>query len=479
MFIVCLGAVALLLTFTQNKEEKSDGSSEKGTDTSVSASTESTPLVNFDKAQVKSIVVENQYGTLNFVQTSQGSEEWKISELEGLEQNSTLTSAAASIAATLSYLDLVEEDAQNLEKYGLAQPQSTFTTSFADYDKTVKTFLIGNESPKSGYYYVCEKDCTTVYTVNGTGLRYFLSGAEYFVDTTMLAEADEIGIKDLCVERSDWDYAVKFRTATEEESVVSTQIMYEPVKMALNITDSADVTHGLWGLEASEAVRLFPDEEDMAEYGLDNPYAVVTLVTDEGNTYVLKIGNAVYAEDDSKNLTSQVSGYYIYMTGVENKDAIFLASVDSLPWATFKPEDIITTIMTSNNINTVDTLTVEGKEDTYEFDLVGEGEDSPEEVLINGEKVDVSLFKDLYQQVLTCPTNEIFYGEIENNPYLTITISLKDGGQDVMEFVKETDRRSVVFLNGEPQFRIASNWTELLLENVQNVIGGKEVQEYV
>lgn len=485
VFVMCLGVMLIVLTV--GGKDKKDDSSKTDNSSSVSQNEilekEETPLVDYDKTQVKSIAVENEFGTVTFKQTAVGGEEWLVEELSDLEQNTTLTTAAANIAAGLSYLDLVEENASDLSKYGLSEPTSKFTVSYADIDQTVKTFLIGNESPKSNYYYLCEEGQSTVYTVNGTGLRYYMSKPEYFVDLTLLEEPADTnnwpGIVDLVVNRSEWDYEVKFKTVGEEQSVVSTQIMYEPITMSLNITNSMDVTHGLWGLAGEEAIKAFPTEEDMTEYGLDTPHAVVTLEIDTGDIYTLTIGKAIYYLDESGNETSNVAGYYAYIEGVDGKDVIYSVPVDSLPWATFKPEDVMTTLMTSNYIHDVDTITVKNDSETFDFDLIGEGEKAPTEVTLNGEKVDVELFRSLYQYIITCPTNEIYFEDVENNHYLSIDINLKDGTTDTLEFVKDTDRRTVAFLNGRPQFLIARTWTDLLLENIQAVKDGTEVKEHV
>lgn len=483
--VVCLGIVALALTLTgkmDTDDSSNDDSSSQGT---TSVSKEETPIVDYDKTQVKSIVVENTYGTLNFTQTSSGSESWEIDELEGIEQNATLTGAAAKIAATLSYQDIAEENASDLSKYGLAEPASTFTVSYADIDKTVKTFLIGNESPNSGYYYLCEKDSATVYTVNGTGLQYFMSEPELFVNTTLLASPSDDNswpdILDLIVWRDDWDYDVKFKTVDETESVVSSQIMYEPIVMSLNITSSSDVTHGLWGLQADSAVKAFPTDEDKENYGITNPHAVVTLKldTEQKKVYTLTIGKAIHNTDDDGNDIDSIAGYYVYFEGVDGKDVIYAVSVDSLPWATFSPEDVMVTFMTSNYIYNVDTIEIIDGDNTTLFDLIGEGEDAPTEVTQNGQNVDVDSFKSLYQYILTCPTNEIYFEETDLDPYVTISINLKNGTSDVIQIVKQTDRRSVAFLNGKPQFLIAKTWTDLLTENIENLKNGLEIKEFV
>ncbi|MBE6837579.1 MAG: DUF4340 domain-containing protein [Ruminococcus sp.] len=483
VFVLCLAVVAVVLLAQAKDDEKkpSDNDSSQGTNDVLTQ--KETPLFNYDKTQVKSIIVENEFGKLSFIQNKTGGDKWTIEEIKDIEQNSTLTTAAANIAASVSYLDVVEENASDLSKYGLTEPKSTFTVSYADVDQTVKTFLIGNESPKDGYFYLCEKGQTKVYTANEKGLRYYMNKPEYFADLTLLENPDNTdnwpSITDLTVKRTDLDYVVKFKTVGEESSIVSSEIMYEPITMPLNVTNSVNLTHGLWGLKAEQAIVAYPDEKDFAEYGLDKPTTVVTLEIGTGESYTLSIGKPIYYLDESGNQTSNVAGYYAYIEGVEKTDVIFSVPVDSLPWATFKPEDAISTLMTSNYIYDVDSILIKDKNETYEIDLMGEGENAPSEVTVNGEKVDVDLFRTFYQYVITCPTNQIYWKETVKDPYITVEINTKDGKTDKLEFVKDTERRTIVFLNDRPQFLIARTWTDLLSENITNLINGDEIKSHV
>ena len=235
----------------------------------------------------------------------------------------------------------------------------------------------------------------------------------------------------------------------------------------------------MWGLTSQEAIVAHPTEEDFAEYGLDNPFAEVVMEVETGDSYTLKIGKPIYYLDESGNETTSVAGYYAYIEGVSKKDVIFSVAVENLPWATFKLEDAISTLMTTNYIYDVGTITIKNNSTTYEFDLIGEGESAPSKVTVNGNSVDVGLFRSLYQYILTCPTNEIYWKESAEAPYLSVEINTKKGDTDKLEFVKHTDRRTIVYLNGRPQFLIARTWTDLLLENITNLENGDEIKSHV
>lgn len=478
VFVVCLVGVALALKFMSPAQDD---------DSSVSSSAPqqepAIPIVDYERAQVKNISITNEFGELNISQPKLGEEKWTVDQLDGIEVETVLTASAASTASKLEAKDVAEENASDLDKYGLAQPAAQFTVSYSDKDHSVRTFLIGDESPEKGYRYLCEKDTNKVYIVAESSLLPFMSKMEYFVTLSMLPapenENDWPTIKDLVVSRSDWDYQVKFRTEEDQtEGIMSMQVMYEPIYMSLNISQSTDITHGMWGLTASDTVKAFPTEEDMKEYGLDSPRATVELSTEEGDSYTLKIGSPVYATDETGKETQEIVSYYACIDGVEGRDAIYIVQAEMLPWADFKMEDVITALMTTNPIADVESVTITGDNADHKLELVSNG-DEVTQAKLDGSDVDLDLAKSFYQELISCPTNEIYFEKTKGEPYMTVSINLRSGDADVLEFVKDTDRRTIVLLNGRPQFRIASNWTELFLENVRNLAAGDPIKKFV
>ncbi len=480
VFIVCLVVVAVALKLSGNFDKEDDGSS---SDEGFSAVTETIPLVDMDSAQVTHILIENEYGETNFEQNGVGEEEWTVTELEGLSQSDTAVSATVNIASGLTAQEIAEENPSDLSKYGLSEPVSRFTVEFSDYDRTTRTFLIGNETPEGDCRYVCEEGVNTIYTVKSASLTYFLSKPEYFVTLVLMATPDDDSwpeIVDLTVERQDLDYVISFRTEEDQtEGLMSAQVMYEPIYMSLNITNSTDVTHGMWGLTAEDTIIANPGEDDLAQYGLDDPGTTVTLKTDDDKTHVLTIGDPIYVQDENGNDTAQIASYYVYLTGEEGINSIYQVAADSLPWTTFLPEDVISNLMTTNAVGTVDTIVYENESGSSVFEIDTDDEGSVTKVTLDGEEVDANLFKTLYQQIITCPTNQVYFEDTDAEPFATLSINVNDGKSDVIEFIRDTNRRVIVKLNGRTTFRIASTWIDSLEDNIENVRNGTEVKDFV
>ncbi|MCC8192451.1 MAG: DUF4340 domain-containing protein [Ruminococcus sp.] len=485
---VCLGVMLLVLNLLPQVDD--DSSSEESSTVETDDDTGSISLTSdvadeLDSTNVAKIGFHNSFQEIEIVQTTDGEDEWEIEELDGINQNQTLYSSVATTLCSLAAKEVVEEDTDDLEKYGLDEVSCYFDVTFdCDGEETEKSFLVGDESPESGYYYVCEAGSTKVYTVYSSNLSYFFYTKEEFISLSMLSslpsDADDDYFTTLTVKQKDRDYDIVFENADDSTSMVSAQVMTSPIFSYLDVSNSSTVTHGMWGLAAEYAIVAKPDDDDFATYGLDDPTAVADLVCDDGE-YILTIGNCEYATDSEGNSTETIDGYYVYLEGVEGIDVIFYCAADDLPWADFDPSDIISGLMTTNNVVTLKDIKVTTADEEVVYDLTitedDDGDEEVESVVENEEtQLDAEVWKGWYQLLIQCPTSEIYFTDPESDTAdLTIEIDLIDGGGDVMELYKETDRRYIVKLNGKTSFRIESAWVDAILEGMEKVRNGEEV----
>lgn len=485
---VCLGGVMLFLNSTSGANSKDADSSSSVAATS--SKDESVVILDKSSDDITSIKVVNEHGEYTLEKPRSGKSTWTIEALGSVNQNATAEASMASSLEGFKAKKLVEKDVEDMSKYGLDKPVAEFTVTYSD--GTSHTMHIGNVSPSNERYtYVSLDDEKTVYLVMGTKLSYYTDPVTAYASLTLLAKPSDDDWPDYgkeTVTRKDLDYEMVFETNPNEIEGLSGQVMTEPIFSYLNITNSSTTTHGLWGLSAQSCEVLEPDEEAMKQYGLDDPFAVVKLKGDSYD-YTLKIGDPVYqTTGDSSETTDTVSGYYCYFEGVSGVDAIYLVSADSLPWATVKAEDVITSLMTSNYLVDLKDIVVEynGKTTTYEIESSGTSADTDEsgsstaqvtKVTSEGKELDVDNFKTFYQFLMGCPTNEIYFTDPENESYLTITLERKDGNKDVMEMFKDSSRRSIVKLNGETSFRIQSTWVDTFAANMEKLAKGEAVDD--
>ena len=472
--IICLGGMLLFLTLT-DKDNGDDSSAAEST-AAESEADESVLLIDSSSEKISSVKISNEFGEFTIEKPASGKTSWNISELNGLNQSVSDQQSLVEDIAQLTAEKLVEEKVKNLEKYGLAEPISTFTVAFSDDSERV--FHIGDITPeKSKYRYMTEKDSGKVYIVKINTISEVLEGKEQFIDTLLIETPEEVNFGMLTIQRPDIDYDMVFEQDTDEETdMMSAQIMTSPIYSYLNGSSSQNTTHGLWGLTADSPVCLFPDDSDKAEYGIDNPTATV-IYEGEDENYTLYIGNPEYSKNIEGEDNSSVAYYYCYLEGVSGADCIWKISVEDLPWATVMPEEIITTVMTYNNIVNIESFVVkqEQKVTTYTVE-VDEEDEEVTAAAIDGKETDVDSFKSFYQYFLSCPTTEIWYKEPEGESFMTIEIDVGDN-TDTLEFFADSEsaRKAIVKRNGQTSFRIPIDWTDKFINNMAALENGEEV----
>lgn len=489
--ILCLGVTLFVLNLTGNKDDSSSDTSSSLAESVNTISLTDDIADYLDNTYVKNVEVKNENDSFTISQVKNKTNEWEIKALRGIEQSNTVYSGLASIVASLSATDIAEENADDLSKYGLENAKTKFTVTFSDDKNTKRTYLIGDITPNENDYYVCEQGKNTVYTISSGTLSYFFYTKEDFIALSMLdkpvSDEDYPDFIRETIKVKSLGYDMVIITPEEPlDYMPSTQVMTEPVFAYLDATNSANITHGMWGLSGTSAIKAKPNKNDLKKYGLLDPMTKVILETSAG-TYTLSIGDPVYAKDSNGKDTSTVESYYTYLDGVSGKDVIFTVAADSLPWAGVEPSYFISSLMTYNAVTDLKSVIVDdGKEKTIfklESEVNPEAEADEDEqqtmmlssVKLNGKDLNLEVWKGWYQYLLQCPTSEVYFKEPKTECYLTISINRNDGGKDVLQFYKDTNRRTIVKLNGKTSYRIESSYVNKLVSNMKLAIEGKEI----
>ena len=474
--VAALGGTLAFLELTGNTKDSSSSDSSKAVVTSE-PDPDPVPLITTEEDNISSVVVENETGGYTLERPASGKTEYNIKELTGLNQNMVMKQGLVKDMASLEAYKLVEENASDLSKYGLDKPNTVFTVNMKDGTK--RTFKIGDKATKNRYRYVSEEGKSDVYMVLESVLSDMIERKEDFIVTSLIPSStatEDTPYGRLTVKRKDLDYEMAFEDIEEEKALISSQVMVEPIFAHLNIQLSSNITHGLWGLTASRCEKIFPDDADMKEYGLDDPFAEVHY-KNETEEYTLKIGKEIHETDSNGEETDNIAAYYCYVEGVSGVDCIWQVDAASLPWATYTAGDVIS-LMTTNKIFDLNEVKVTYKGEVSDYTLDGSEEETKVYwVKKNGKDVTVDLFQDLYKYLLYFPTKEIYFNEIEGEPFMTIEVVRKDGGGDKLEFYEDSSRRVLVKLNGKPSYKLESRWTDVFVENMERLDRGEELKE--
>lgn len=465
IFVLSMALVLLLLVLTAPKEEDE-----------VAVVDSTMALVSYERDNIDFFKITNESGEYTVRQTVKS---WAVDELDGLDLSTTVLAAAGNCITSVTGQQLVEENATDLAKYGLSEDDFVSRVDVTLKDGTTYTVYYGIETPDGNHLYVRMSDSSDVYTVLATASRYFSYIKEDYVSVVILPELTVNNVAPtidlLTITRKDLDYDIIFEDdtknyAVDDISMASSQVMISPVYAYLDITNSNDIIYGLWGLSAVQAEVAFPTEEDMAEYGLDDPFCSVVLNA-ELQDYILYIGDvAAYEVDDNGNDTTTPAYYYGYFVG---KDTIYMFSAADLPWATFMPIDVLSSMMTSNYIYALDYIDVEifdnDTEHNYYFDITASVDDATLSGTLNGNEFDADTFKTLYQFMLKCPIDELCLEDPAEDAKLIARIDFRrdDGDGDILEFYDDTTNRVIIKLNGYTSFSQPKSYLDVLLQNIQ------------
>lgn len=472
LFILSMAIVLVILIATQPKKPE-----ETPTDLNVTI-----PVVTYRRDDTASFTIKNETGEFTIKNGVSG---FSIPDFAGLRQNSTTMGAAAKCVAELTAQALVEENAQDLEKYGLSAEAPAASCDVVMKDGTAYTLYFGIDSPDGTTRYVRKADSNDVYTTLLTSSGYMFYSKEDFLSLVVTEELKNNNtvptLDHMTVTRKDFDYVVEFiddskKYSSEEVSMASAQVMISPVYAYLDITNSNAIMYGLWGLTASRAVAAHPDEETFKTYGIDDPFCEVNLDAELQN-YNLKIGNVCeYELDDNGNPTSTPYSYYCYFNQV---DILFVLPVSEIPWVNFRPIDILTSGTTGNYIYSLDYI-------DFDFSLPGEEPVSYHnemtcdlenktfiEATIDGTVIEEMDYKQFYQFILKNPIDDLCFDEPdEASKVAKIDIVRQDGGSDVLEFYDVGNGRVTVKLNGVTSFSQPISYLKVLKQNIQTLISG-------
>ena len=184
----------------------------------------------------------------------------------------TLESAASSISSVSA--DRVLEDVEDLSEYGLDDPSNTITviTNDDNDDESETVFRVGIENDSTSQYYLCKDgDEKTVYVVANSVISPFMDSLYDYAAMDTFPYIDSSTISKVDVEQEDKSYEAVKDNDTGLWEIGNDE--YDPEKADSSLMSS--LTYGVSSLQYDAFVDY--NCTDKSEYGLDDPYAVITV----------------------------------------------------------------------------------------------------------------------------------------------------------------------------------------------------------
>ncbi len=505
--LLVLGVVCLVLVLTKPADDTGSNHSDSSESVSSEQETELT-LTNKKGTEIVTAEIKNEKGSFTFARqtrvvstadeegnvTSKDEYHWVSKQMAELPANDTTMTSFMNCLAGLSATKIVEENAEDLEKYGLATPLSVAKVTFDDNTTAELHFGIRNPAD-DGFAYCKTGDSSTVYLVNYYTVANVYEPITHFVNLSFTKAYDMNNAKELdylIIERKDMETPVRVsymfdvaEQSEDEEAIVTTfntHRMTEPFVAEIDNNATKTICYGLYGLTASECLSVDYNDELLALTGLDDPFCKVTFKYG-GERHVLLLGDEILVEtetdDESSPTLTTVAGYYGMFEG---STGVYAFAKNTVPWYTFKMQDIVSRRPISPYIYTVDTLVIKTPEREYVFDV--EGDASRNSFTIDGKELSGDKFRQLYQQLISSVGDELFLTEGEYEPYISVTFNYRSeyvevygSDHDTLEFFESdlNDRKNIVSVNGKTLFKVAQVYTERMLSNIDALINGGDI----
>lgn len=486
--VLAIAAVVLLLTAPKKERESSS-------ETSVSQSQE-VQITNKSADNVLAITVKNEHGSFTFNRKTRASSSedgtvaasyyWTSDELLGVGQSDSAVRSFIGGFASLNANSVVEENADDLEKYGLKSPRATVSVSFDDGTKTELYFGIENPSNTSTVYFREGNRVMLTYTNGVSGAFKDIKDYANLLITKALGDDEQVDY--ITITRKDLEEPIEIRYMSELEaarddenyvvSTLNTHRFTSPYNAEINVLKGGTLVGGVCGLTMKECVYLEANAENLASCGLDDPFCTVKF-SYGGEERTLLLGNkAKQVVSESSSDTPQlyeVTGYYATLVGVPG---IFVISTQAAPWYDFNSADYVSARPLSPYIYGCESVEICVSGKVYTFEINAEGKTAS----LGGKTLDGENFRKFFEQLAGSIGEEVYTGEVAGEPAVSVKFTYTDdyaklygAKENTLGFYGESERKNIVTLDGKPIFKVRSVYVERLLENIQKLENGEDV----
>lgn len=491
LVIVGIG-VALLLLLPQSESETASSSSVAST-----SSTETISLISREQSEMKRFSLTNENGTIEL-----------IADIEETDSSDTSSSTAAAVTYTVTGMEdvtllnsVVQTYAQygyllnavrdigeqsELAPFGLDDPAVVYTAEYTD--GTSVTVSIGATVPGStNNYYVMLSDDTHIYTANvytllSASRDSFLSSSVLYLMLTDDSGEESLPVFDK-IKISGRDHEQPIVIYPREDDIAANSLlkyysyyMSEPKEAGVSSKLEDTYLTPLATLTATGYAAVNPTEEELQEYGMDDPIEIRFWY--EGEKTVLLVGKV----EGSTAYVMQEDGKVIYEV---NADDVALATVSAF--------DLSDTLMLLCDITTIKNFEfTDNNGDTYTVEqertekVSSSSEDSDEEAEIEYEYaayydgLELQYYKKFYQSFLTAYREEEVSEDAELGKKLfTLKMNFYDEYDSeplVITAYEYSDRRVVYQINGENMALVKSSWAEKVLADFVKLINDEEIK---
>ena len=385
-----------------------------------------------------------------------------IAGMEDVPLDGSRLRAAMDRARTLPALSHVAQG--NLAEYGLDRPSASVRVSRED--GRTDLLQLGSAAPNGAGFYATA-DGQNVYLVADGDASLFLGGPLAFADLAVVG-----GTQDSVYTALALDGQVPQRpftvTLAEEQAGGAPFAAFDiagPVAARANVQLLVETFQPVFGLRADSVQALLHGPDELADWGLAEPYSVLTVTPTEGDTFTLR---ASRPDGDG--------AVYLTRDGVP---LVYRVDAARLPWLEVRPFDIMSKIALAPHIETVQSIEVETEEADRHIALTGAGETLA--ATVDGQPVDSAQFRKYYQLLLSAS----YDAETDESPadlgapVLRVIYAYRDADlpADTLSLYPGPPRQLYIQLNDGPLYLCRASFLEKLVQNTDYLLRGEPVEE--
>lgn len=376
----------------------------------------------------------------------------------------------------VSALERVERGEDHPERYGLAAPQAVMTASFTGGEAL--TVRLGDQEPLSGDYYCAVEGEDGVYLLSAGTAQYYLIAREalisFYITPRLALSSPLSALGDVTFSGGPLETPVTIESVSAGDGEV--KMLARSFGAATHIVRGAgvyelDQTYGLtvlsplcgmtglsilsYGLtEAQEDAMGFAEPYMQAEFDYDNG-------SGEAAHYVLRF------------LPADEDGSYFY-ANADSSGVVYL--VERLPFFDMEYDKLLLRWFASPLLMDITGVTVEDGGREYEFAVDNTDPRNPA-VTLDGEALDVSLFRSLFQLLGSAAADGDYLGPQappDGTAEMTVIYHYSEGKpDDVIALYPGNTRRVRVYVNGVCEFAMRDTFVTRVREALAAVCAGE------
>ena len=445
----------------------------------------------------------NEYGELAFVELSNKQSKEVVFYVdedtglpaiigaEGMDVNQASAVFLMSFAQNPVAIATVDNPG-DLSEYGLDSDENAEATILVAVSETeFRRIRIGKAAPGgNGYYALCDDKNNDyrdiVYILDATS-SYALFSMEQFLTASYGIALDDnnelfTAIDDMTITINGEE--MKFEKLTKEESALYSISYFWKVTEPERFVDKekgyalsgfynvSDVFFALSTLQSSDIKVALPTEEDLAEYGLDNPYRSYSWVVYDN------IRCTVHMTEPDDNGKFYAYGYrdvlgkngYRENLGIGSVSVSSFSNPDGVCYATYEAINFIHSQLFTDYIDALDSMTFIRNGETHVFKFKKE-DGKITSVTLDGKKTDLQSVRHLYVSSIDPIITGEYAGDVEAGKDVTVIFDC-DGVKTEMSYTRLNSVEVYVLLNGTGKYTVNYKHLAPIIENLETILGG-------